>query len=262
MAVQRQPDTRIHCVRSDGTVALMVYDKAEGINCWVEVETDGIVEEVVSLPGTLEDAVYYVVKRTIGGNTKRYLEKWASEAMCSCVLENRLADSHIHVAGPITTVTGLDHLEGETVVAWGSSKDLGTFTVASGAITLPAASTGVTVGLGYTAQFKSARLILSNTREEVGFNQPKKIDHLGLLLLNTHAQGLQYGQDFTNLDDMPLSEGYDDIDVDAVNASYDEQTVELNGTWTTDARLCLQAAAPRPCTILACTISLSGHAKG
>jgi hypothetical protein len=42
MAVQRQPDTRIHCVRSDGTVALLVFDKVESVICWVEIETPGI----------------------------------------------------------------------------------------------------------------------------------------------------------------------------------------------------------------------------
>jgi hypothetical protein len=34
LAVQRQPDTRIHAVRSDGTVALCVLDKAEDVIGW------------------------------------------------------------------------------------------------------------------------------------------------------------------------------------------------------------------------------------
>jgi hypothetical protein len=29
MAVQRQPDTRVHFVRSDGTAAVLLFDKAE-----------------------------------------------------------------------------------------------------------------------------------------------------------------------------------------------------------------------------------------
>lgn len=69
MAVQRQPDTRIHCVRSDGTVAILVFDRIENVVCWVEFSTDGEVEDVVILPGedaTEEDRVYYVVKRTVG----------------------------------------------------------------------------------------------------------------------------------------------------------------------------------------------------
>ena len=80
MAIQRQPDTRVHCVRSDGTVALLVFDQAEDVLCWVEVDTDGEVEDAVVLPaqsGITDDYVYYVVKREINGSTVRYLEKWA-----------------------------------------------------------------------------------------------------------------------------------------------------------------------------------------
>lgn len=68
MAVQRQPDTRIHCVKSDGTVAILVFDRVENVVCWITASTDGEVEDVVILPGenqTEEDQVYYVVKRTI-----------------------------------------------------------------------------------------------------------------------------------------------------------------------------------------------------
>src|SRR3546814_11306567 len=62
LAVQRKPGTRIHCMRVDGTVAVLIYQPAEEVNCWVEVETDGDVEDIVVLPGTREDADYYLVQ--------------------------------------------------------------------------------------------------------------------------------------------------------------------------------------------------------
>jgi len=85
MAVQRQPDTRLHCVRgaTDGTVGLLVTDPLEDVKAWVDVESsggvNGIIEEVAVLPAAGEDAVYYIVKREIDGSTKRYLERWATE---------------------------------------------------------------------------------------------------------------------------------------------------------------------------------------
>jgi hypothetical protein len=39
MAVQRKPDTRIHCVLSDGTVAIAIYDRLENVLCWLDTET-------------------------------------------------------------------------------------------------------------------------------------------------------------------------------------------------------------------------------
>lgn len=66
-----------------------------------------------------------------------------------------------------------------------------------------------------------------------------------------HPKGLRYGPDFNNLDDMPEIEAGRVIDQDAVRTAYDENPVEFPGIWEADARLCLQAQAPRPCTVLA-----------
>jgi hypothetical protein len=74
LAVQRKPDTRIHCVLADGTVALAVIDRVENVLCWLNVTTatgDSIVDVCV-LPGALgsgEDAVYYAVARAVNGAT-------------------------------------------------------------------------------------------------------------------------------------------------------------------------------------------------
>jgi hypothetical protein len=67
IAVQRQPDTRIHCVLADGRVGILTYEPQEEVICWSMWETDGAVEKAMVLPGLGEDAVFYHVRRTIGG---------------------------------------------------------------------------------------------------------------------------------------------------------------------------------------------------
>jgi len=257
MAVQRQPDTRLHCVRSDGKVAMMVFEPAEKVLCWLEIETDGEVEEVVVLPGTVEDAVYYVVKRTINGSTKRYLEKWTQESQARGGTDNRMADSHIVYSGAgVTTLTGLDHLEGETVVVWGNGKDLGTKTVSSGQITgISESVTTACVGLTYTAKWKSSKLgrVAPGTTY---LTKRGKINKLGVILADAHPMGLQYGPDFDNLDNMPEVEQGRAIDQDTPHDSYDEQAFTFDGVWNTDSRLCLQGVAPRHCTVLAAIVDL------
>ena len=60
LAIQRQPDTRLHCVRTDGEVSILLHDKAENVSCWIK-HTGGVVEDAVVLPGATgdgEDAVY------------------------------------------------------------------------------------------------------------------------------------------------------------------------------------------------------------
>lgn len=260
IAVQRQPDTRIHFVRADGTVAILVFDRLEKVTCWVEYETEGLVEDVVVLPGTTEDAVYYVVNRTINGSTKRYREKWALESETLGAAATVLSDSTVVWTGASsTTVTGLSHLEGETVVVWANTKDLGEYTVTGGQITISEAATTAYVGLPYTADFESTRFAEAS---EVPLGQRQQIHGVSLLLASTHAQGIQMGQDFTHLDDLPqIDNAGAQVDQNSIWSTYVADAHPINGTWSNDARLCLRAQSPRPCTVLAAIVSVTGHAK-
>ncbi len=250
IAVQMKPDVRVHCVRSDGTVGVLVFDQAENVICWVGVETDGTVEDVCVLPGEVEDQVYYSINRTNG----RTIEKWALESECQGGLLNKQADSFVvYDSTPATSITGLTHLEGETVVVWADGADVGTHTVASGAITLSVAASKVVVGLGYTAQFKGTKLATLNVRGGAGLNEEKKVVALGLVLKNTHYQAITYGPDFSTLYDLPAVEGGQVTAANTVWSNYEGDVFTFGGSWDTDSRICLQAAAPRPCTILAAT---------
>lgn len=253
MAVQRRPDTRLHCILSDGTAAVLVYDHAEQTMCWVKVTTNGTVEDVVVLPGLAgsdEDQVYYSIARTIGGATVRYLEKWALESECQGGVANKQADSFIAGSG---NVNGLSHLEGETVVLWkdgvcpeDANGNIQTYTIAGGAIAGQTAGNWV-CGLAYESLFKSAKLGQT-------LSHHKNIDTMAPILLNTHPRGLLYGPDFTNMDNLPLMYEGAAVDVNTVYPTYDADAQGFPGTWDTDARLCLKAQAPRPCTVLAVVI--------
>ncbi|MGI9507470.1 MAG: hypothetical protein ACR2RE_30905, partial [Geminicoccaceae bacterium] len=233
MAAQRQPDTRLHCVRSDGTVGMMVRDPAENVLCWLDVKSTaeaGAVEDVAVLPGDIEDNVYYVVRREINGSTVRYLEKWAMESEARGDSTSKIADAHFVYSGTaVTTVTGGDHLVGSSVIAWGGTgKDLGSFTVSTtGTITLSAASTYVMVGLPYDAIFRSAKLAYAS-ESGTALTQKKKVDRLGVIMADAHARGIQYGPSSTALFYLPLRET-GSATTDTVYTGYDEQSVTFDG---------------------------------
>lgn len=261
IAVQRQPDTRIHCVRSDGTVALLLFNKAENIMAWVDIETDGEVVDVAILPGTDEDTVYYSVLRTADNLATTRLEKWAKRSETKGAAVTKLADGFVYEAASSTTMTGLDHLEGNEVVLWGNGKDQGAATVSGGSVTFPEACTNRCVGLPYTAQFKSSKLAYMAPQGTSALGAKKRVDRLGVVLAHTHYQGLQYGPDFDHLDDLPLMEGYAEVASDTVHEDFEGPLFEFPGEWMTDARLCLQAAAPRPCTVLAAVVDMRTNPK-
>lgn len=265
IAMQRQPDTRVHFVRSDGTVALLVFDKIENVTCWLEIETASgdAIEDVVVLPGDsgqVEDQVYYVVRRTVSGSTKRYLERWALEADCQGGTLNRQMDAFTRYTGASsTTITGLSHLEGRTVAVWGGGAYLGTHTVSGGQVTgLSTAVTSAISGLPYTARWKSAKVAFA-TALGIPLNAHKILQGLGLVLYNTHATGLRYGPSFDTLQDLPGIENGKTVGANDIRAAYDEEPFTFPGEWSSDSRLCLQATAPKPCTILAATVDGEVH---
>ena len=272
MAAQRQPDTRVHFVRSDGTAALLVFDKVEQVICWSEVETDGTIEDVVVLPGdsgAAEDQVYYSVQRTINGSTVRYLEKWALESECRGSTLCKLADSFVTYTGAATATITAAHLAGENVVVWAGGADVGTasdgtqtYTLnGSGQATLTATVTNYVVGLPYSASYKSAKLVELLAQIEGSLTDTQQIKAIALILADVHAKGLKYGQTLTEseMDPMPEIEEGTTVSANAVRTDYATEKITFPSEWTTDARICLLAKAPRPVTVLAAIAELEHH---
>ena len=57
-----------------------------------------------------------------------------------------------------------------------------------------------------------------------------------------------------------VEDGMENIQ-DTLNTSYDKELFEFNGTWDTDARLCIQAMSPRPVTVLAAVVNYEQEYK-
>ncbi|MCK1501502.1 hypothetical protein [Bradyrhizobium sp. 188] len=139
---------------------------------------------------------------------------------------------------------------------------MGTLTVQGGQLTLPnGRKEGRLVAFfGFTAPFYSAKLAYG-AQGGSALTQKKKIDHLGLILFDTHFQGLQMGQSFLSLDGLPQMLQEAVVPADTVFDEYDEPAIAVGGTWDTDARLCLLAQAPRPAKVGAVIVSINTNEK-
>ncbi len=77
----RFPEPMAHVVRSDGDALVLTFNKDEDVVAWATWDTDGEYEATTSLRRALsgvEDATFFVIKRTVNGNTVRYIERKAS----------------------------------------------------------------------------------------------------------------------------------------------------------------------------------------
>lgn len=82
---QVTPQSVVWAVRSDGTLLGLTYLPEHEVVGWHRHDTDGAFEDVCVVPEGAEDAVYVVVRRTIGGQTKRYIERFASREWSNVV---------------------------------------------------------------------------------------------------------------------------------------------------------------------------------
>jgi hypothetical protein len=146
--------------------------------------------------------------------------------------------------------------------ATGEPVHIGSIVVANGAIVLPNGQAALTIiaCLGYVAPFMSAKLAYA-AQLGSALTQRKRIDHVGLVLYDANYQGIQLGQRFDVLDNLPLYEAGAATPPGTTWSEYDEPMIEVPGSWQTDARLCLLAQAPNPCTVGGVVIGLTTHEK-
>jgi hypothetical protein len=145
----------------------------------------------------------------------------------------------------------------------GAPVHIGSVAVAESQVTLPNGqqATTITACLGYTAPFMSAKLAYA-AQFGSALTQKKRIDHLGLVMYDTSSEGVQFGQRFDALDDLPLQEAGQATSAGTVWSEYDEPMIEVPGEWNTDARLCLLAQAPAPCTVGGVVIGMTTNERG
>lgn len=136
-AYQQIPHSNIWVVRDDGTLLGLTYVIEQNMLAWHRHDFDGgFVESVTTIPENNEDVIYVVVRRTINGVTKRYIERIADRTPKD-VRDHHILDSHISYDGRNTNIlhtmtinesTGWEQSESLSVVsstAFFSAADVG-----------------------------------------------------------------------------------------------------------------------------------------
>lgn len=121
----------------DGTLAIYQNVPEQQINAWTLSSTDGFFRQV----SAVDDFVYFLVERTIDGNTELQIEYLSFDVY---------SDSTSQYSGAATdTITGLSHLEGKTVKVVGDGAVMEDAVVSSGSITLSREVETADVGLAF-----------------------------------------------------------------------------------------------------------------
>jgi hypothetical protein len=153
---------------------------------------------------------------------------------------------------PISTFTGLSHLEGKQVWALADGHVLGPFTVASGSIALDATYSNVIVGLAYSSQFATLRLDVGDPTVQ---GKRKVIPAVTLRL--ECSVGMAVGtEDFTQQQYQPKTDygGYTQYTPGATTAAAIPFTgdvrVNVQAGWERNGIVTITQSLPLPLTIL------------
>ncbi len=153
-----------------------------------------------------------------------------------------------------STITGLDHLEGEVVVVLadgGAEGDEGDLVVTGGAIDLPHPAAVVHVGLGYRSLLES--LAVNVQGQETVRDRPKAITKVMLLVEKT--RGLSTGCSLDIMDEFKMRE-FEDLQ--STIALYSgPMDVNTTSTWDANGHFFVLQTLPLPATILSMTPDVS-----
>tara|TARA_R110000796_G_scaffold51781_3_gene122171 strand:- start:1775 stop:4519 length:2745 start_codon:yes stop_codon:yes gene_type:complete len=211
-------------------------------------EVRAIVESITSIPSGAEDQVYVSVKRVIDGSTVRHVEFIKTIEFGNDVTDAFFIDSGLTYDGAATsTISGLNHLEGEvlSILADGATHPLKT--VSAGAITLERAASKVHVGYGYTSVVETLRLE-AGADDGIAQGKIKRIHGVTARFFNT--VGAELGPDTDNLDRLPFRDSSMAMD-EAVPLFNGDKEIYFPSGYETDARVVVRQSQPLPMTLLA-----------
>jgi len=256
MAYQEEPLAIVWCVRGDGELVALTYQREQEVVAWHRHVFGGVFgsgkavcESVAVIPKEdSEYELYMIIKRTINGATKRYVEYLNTfDFDQNDNTSFNFLDSQLSYSGSsATTISGLSHLEGQTVSILANGATHPDKVVSSGSITLDRAVTKAKIGLSYTSILKTMR-IDAGSQNGSSQGKIKRIYEVTARLFE--SVGVEVGPDLNNMERVPFRTSADPMDQGIPPFTGDKE-VEFRGNYDTDGFMIVRQTQPLPLTIL------------
>ena len=258
MVYQQEPGSIIWCVRDDGVLAALTYQRSENVIAWsrhifggVFGTGNAVCESAATISGDLtEDEVWVIIKRTVNGATKRYVECFSDFDFDETdPTDFKFLDSHLSYSGSSTsTLSGLSHLEGQEVSILADGSVHANKTVSSGGITLDRAVTKACVGLSYDSILQTMR-IEGGAAEGTSQGKTKRISKVVLRLFET--VGVKVGPSLSNLELVPFRTTSSNLSAPVDTLLAGDKEIEFRDDYNSDGFIIIKQDQPLPCSVLA-----------
>jgi hypothetical protein len=214
---------------------------------------DAKVESVATISGDLnEDELWVITQRWVNGAIRRYVECFSDFDFDETAPEDfKFLDSHLSYSGvAVSSLSGLDHLEGETVYILADGATHSSKTVSDGAITLDRSARKVTVGLSYNSVLQTMRIEGgAGQYEGTAQGKIKRISKVVLRLFET--VGAKVGPSLDNLETVPFRTTSGAMNLPVSTFLAGDKEVEFSDDYNTDGFIVVKQDQPLPLTVLA-----------
>ena len=249
-----EPYKIVWSVRNDGAAISLTFIKEQDFIGWTHHDTLGSFKSVCTIVEAasvgFQNFVYWVVQRTVNGQTVQYIEMMPERATSGAVKDYWTVDCGLQYNGaPNTTFTGAQQLSGLTCTGLADGVIIPNFVMPyNGTFTLGVAASKVTVGLAFLPQFQSLYLDAGNPTIQ---SKMKKIPVTTIRV--TETLGLRIGTDFNNLVPMKdlirgnVGSMTNEVVTDLVTG--DARTY-IDPLWQEEGVFCIDQPYPYPASIL------------
>ena len=249
MAYSKAPLPLVWFVSSNGKLLGLTYVPEQQIGAWHQHDTAGLFESVAVVAEGNEDVLYAVVQRTINGSSVRYIERMASRQFvdqedaffvdCGLTYDGAAAD----------TITGLDHLEGETVSILADGAVHPQRVVTGGSITLDVEASTVQIGLPIEADLQTLPVAAMLKDGSYGQGHVKNVNKVWLRVYR--SSGIFVGPQFDNLTEAKqrTTESYGSPPA----LKTDELCITISPSWSNGGQVCVRQSDPLPLTVISMT---------
>ncbi|MGE4551610.1 MAG: hypothetical protein AB7D57_00765 [Desulfovibrionaceae bacterium] len=250
MDFAQAPDCTLLAVRKDGQLAACTFMRSQEVVAWSRIVTDGAVESVACVfdAATGRDIPWMVVRRTIAGEEKRFIE-YLEEPFNGEVRDAFFVDAGVSfdLEEDTTYVDGLGHLAGATVaVLADGSTHPDAVVQADGTLDLARPARRIHVGLPYTSTLEPMPLEAGSPR---GTAQSKRklVTQVNVRFYQT-VGGL-VGKSEASLETVVSRLPTDPMD-EPVPARSGDKRVDFGGGWDSGGRIIVKQEQPLPMTVL------------
>lgn len=246
-AYSQSPHSIVWAILDNGQCVSLTYMREHEVWAWTRHETAGLFEAVNVVPEDEEDAVYFIVKRRVQGTDQRFIERLHTRLITNAT-DGFFVDSGLTYSGsPQTTVTGLHHLEGETVVACADGNVFTNLTVTDGKVTLPQAASLIHVGKSYEAMLKTLDLDLG-AMQGLGSTSGRLKSVAAVTMKVEETRGIWVGPREDKLTEL-VQRQYESWD-EATQLATGDVELTVQPDWTKGGTIVIKQPNPLPMTIL------------